>query len=265
VSVLQSQPVAVVLLALTTLVVLGVLLAVEFRRPGPGRAGLVGGGVALALLPLTLAVGWSSWRLIRVISQGAQEGMSGTALVPVIRDLWSLQRLAWGGVAVLCGVALILGVVRRGAGAEAPACSVGRALVIVLLPLIALAGTATLSREIYKALRITAAVIVPTDDNPASHQPAEAVLAAEGLATKQPGQIHAISARIARGTIRGVLGSIALAILLSGLFALGLSLAWRVKPPLALVAASAALWVLLGLAAALLAGGLVDPLRGLVT
>jgi hypothetical protein len=236
---------------------------VSVLQSQPLRAVLVGGGVSLVLLLPTVTTGFASWSVTRAISRQAEAGQGGEPLIAVFFGLWSLQRLAWGGVAVLCVLALALSVLRKGAPAEAAACSARRALVIALLPLVAFVGVASVSRELYKALRISTAVISATEDNPASGAASDAVLAAEGLPTKGgSGTIAAISDRIAWATIRGMMGSTALVILLSGLGALGFGLAWRVRPPAALVAVSSALWLLAGLGAGLVAAGLLDPLRG---
>ena len=261
-SILQSQAIPLIVLGFAALVILGVLLGIALDRPRGGRAALVGGGLPLVLLLPTLASGLASWGLIRAFGKAAEAG-SAAPMLAFHRDLWSLQRTAWAGVAALSLLALALILLGRAGSPEPPSWSGGRAVVVALLPILAFTATASLARVFYRGIRITYAVMTPRPDDVAGQKAIDAVLAAEGLGGPAPGAIHAISDRITRLMMGGVFGSLAGVFALSGVAALGFGLAWRARPGPSLVTAFSALWALAAIGAILVSAGVFDPFRGL--
>jgi hypothetical protein len=249
-----------VLVAVSAGVVLVALAVLGIAWPGRRRAGLVAAGVPLALVPPVAATAIVSWQLVRLFA-----GMAGTqggttqALVAACSALWAVERAAWGAFAVACALGLLLGLVRTGAEGALP-CSGRRGLVLALLPLVALVAAACVTWPVARALRVTTAVLSSEERDPESRRRADAVLAAEGLATRGSGSLGDISRFIARGTVVGTFGGALCAVVLLGLAVPGAILAGRVSFGVLFLSVSSLVW-LLGLAVGgLLAAGVLSPL-----
>jgi hypothetical protein len=83
-----------VLVGLVAAVAFATLLAIGVSRPGPRRAGLVAGGLPLALLAPAVATSYSSWRLVGLFSGMAQEQPAGAmrSLLEDFASLWLLEK-----------------------------------------------------------------------------------------------------------------------------------------------------------------------------
>ncbi len=249
----------VALVGLGVTVVLVGLIAVGLSLPGPRRAGLVAGGLPLALLPPAVATAYASWKLIDLFSGMAQSGSGGMRpVLDACASLWLLQRMAWGAFAVACLFGLVLGLLRLGRSADDVPCSVRRGLVLVLLPVLALLVVSVLAQQLGKALRVSVAVVSPQENDPEGKKRADAVLEAEGLPTLG---IAAISEFISRALIAGSVGGVTAGVVLLGLALPGFILAWRVRFGAPFVALASALWLAAAVGASLVSFGVLDPLR----
>ena len=226
-----------VLVATVTMGVLVTLLAAGVSRPGSRRAGLVAGGLPLALLPPVLAAAYASAMLGSLFA--AEPGVAAKTCA----SLWSLQRLAWGGFALSCALGFALGLLRRGDAEEDVACSWRRGVVLVLLPCLGLLVASTLCGRLGKALRVTAAVVSSDASDPASRARADAVLEAEGLPTQGAGSLGVLAQFIARSATLGTFGGVTVAVILLGLALPGFILAWRVRFGSAFLGLASALWL----------------------
>jgi len=105
-----------VLVGLVAAVAFATLLAIGVSRPGPRRAGLVAGGLPLALLAPAVATSYSSWKLVG--SSRAWPWSSSPApcgrCSRAFASLWFLERVGWGAFCVSCIVGLFLGLLRIG-------------------------------------------------------------------------------------------------------------------------------------------------------
>lgn len=228
----------IVLVAVVTLAVVVTLLAAAVSRPGSRRAGLVAGGLPLALLPPVLAAAYASAKL------GGLFAAEPVAAAEACASLGLLQRLAWGGFAVSCALGFVLGLLRRGGTPEDVACSLRRGVVLVLLPCLGLLVAGALTERLGKALRVTAAVVSSDAGDPASRARTDAVLEAEGLPSRGPGSIGELARFIARSTTLGTFGGVAAVLILLGLALPGFILAWRVRFGTAFVGLASSLWLL---------------------
>jgi hypothetical protein len=244
-----------VLVALVTMAVLVTLLAAGVSRPGSRRAGLIAGGLPLALLPPVLATAYIAAKL-----GGLFAAESGVA-VDACASLWLLQRVAWGAFAVSCALGFVLGLLRRGDTADDVPCSVRRGLVLVLLPCLGLLVASTLTHRLGKAMRVTAAVLSSDRSDPAGRARTDAVLEAEGLATRSVGSIAALARFIARSTTLGTFGGVTAAVILLGLALPGFILAWRVRFGTSFLALASAVWLLAAAGGSLVSFGVLLPLR----
>jgi len=251
-----------VLVALASGVVLVSLLASGLSRPGRRRAGLVAGGLPLALLPPVVATAYASSKLVGLFEglARAQTGAVRDALES-LASLWMLQRVAWGAFVASCVVGLLLGLWRSGRSTDEPACSARRGLVLLLLPALGLVVTALTTRPLAGALRVSAAVISSDQKDPASRKRQDAILEAEGLPTRGAGSIASTSRFISRAVMTGLFGGAIAAVVLLGLALPGFVLAWRVGFGAAFSAAASLVWLLAAVGAGLFAFGVLDPLR----
>lgn len=250
------------LVALVTTAILVTLLAVGLSRPGPRRAGLVAGGIPLALLSPAMATAYAAWQLIGLFAGIAQTGSGGARLfLDACTSLWLLQRAAWGAFAVSCLCGVVLGLLRLGRSSDDVPCSLRRGLVLLLLPLLGLAAASSVASQVGKALGVSAAVMSPDATDPASQKRALAVFAAEGLETQGAASIAATSAFIRRATMVGFFGGVTAGIVLLGLALAGFILVWRVRFEASFMALASALWLLAAVGASLVSFGVIDPLR----
>lgn len=248
-----------VLVGVVEAVVLVTLLAVGFSRPGSRRAGLVAGGIPLALLPPAVATAYASWKLLDVFSGMAQAQTGGMHLVlEACSSLWRLERLAFGAFAVSCVCGLVLGLLRFGPPTDEAHCSVRRGLVLVLLPLLGLVLVGGFGLQLGRALRVSVAVVSPQESDPESKGRAAAILEAEGL---EPERVGPISEFIGRALLGGTFGGFATLAVLMGLALPGFILAWRIDFGAAFTALATGLWLVAAVGASLLAIGMLDPLR----
>lgn len=252
-----------VLVGLVAAVGLAILLAAGLSRPGPRRAGLIAGGLPLALLAPALATSYASWQLIDLFSGMAMEPQPGAmrSLLEGLASLWSLVRTAFGAFGVSCVVGLVLGLLRFGTSAHDVTCSARRGFVLLLLPLLGLTTACLTVERLATAVRVSAAVISPDEKDPAAKRRSEAVLEAVGLPTKGSGSIAATSSYIARAVMTGAFGGATAAFVLLGLALPGFVLAWRVRFGGTFAAIATALWLLAAAGAALVGLGVLDPLR----
>lgn len=251
-----------VLVALAAGVVLVSLLASGFSRPGRRRAGLVAGGLPLALLPPVVASAYASWKLVGLF-EGLAQAQAGAArnALEALASLWMLQRVAWGAFVASCIVGLLLGLWRSGRSTDELACSARRGLVLLLLPALGLVAAALATRPLAGALRVSAAVISSDEKDPASQTRKDAVLEAEGLPTRGSGSIASTSRFVSRALMTGLFGGAIAAVVLLGLALPGFILAWRVGFGAAFTASSSIVWLLAAVGAGLVAFGVLDPLR----
>jgi hypothetical protein len=251
-----------VFIAIIGLVVLVAIAALGLLRPGARRAGLVAWGLPLALLPTVAATAYVSLKLVGLF---ATMGVSGGGTMQQILDtcasLWLVARAGWGVVALAGALGLLLALVPPEPSPQDPPCSARRGFVLVLLPVLALLVASAVSFEVARALRITAAVVSSIENDPASQARSDAALAAEGFATEGSDSLGAISRFIARGAMIGTFGGATAAVILLGLAAPGAILGWRVRFGSTFVAAAAALWLLALALGALVAAGVLNPLR----
>jgi hypothetical protein len=241
------------------------VLAAGLTRPGQERPGLVAGALPLALLPPVLASAYASWKLVGLFAAmaGATEPQAGGArnLLAAFASLWWLQRAAWGAFAASCLVGVALAVWRSGRRSGDATCSARRAFVLLSLPTLALAVASLATRPLVSALRVSTAVVSSDEKDPALQARLDAVLEADGLASRGPGSLARTSRFISRAMMTGVFGGAAAAVVLLGLALPGFILAWRVRFGAGFTAAACAAWLLAAAGAALVATGVVDPLR----
>jgi hypothetical protein len=251
-----------VFIAVLGAVALVALAALGLSRPPARRAGLVAGGLPLALVPTVAATAYVSLKLVGLF---ALMGVTGAGSMQQILDtcasLWLVARAGWGAVALASVVGLLLALLRSAPSPQEAPCSARRGFVLVLLPVLGLAIASAVTWEVGRALRVTAAVVSSIEDDPATKSRSDAALAAEGFATEGSGSLGAISRFIARGAMIGTFGGATAAVILLGLAVPGAILAWRVQFGSAFLAAAASLWLLALVLGALVATGLLNPLR----
>jgi hypothetical protein len=250
------------LVGVTAALAVFVLLLVGLSWPGRRRAGLIAGALPLALLPVVTATAYASWRLVGVFS-GLTQDQPGAALnlLEPMGALWAIQRVAWGTSSAACALGLALGFWRSEGATDNASCSARRGLVLLLLPAIALAVAGLTTRPLVKALRVSAAIVSSVHDDPASQVRTESVLEAEGVQARGAGSIAAAATNISRAMMTGLFGGATAAVVLVGLALPGFILAWRVRFGATFTALSSLTWLLAAAAAALVAAGVVDPLR----
>lgn len=250
-----------VIVALAGLAAIGTLLA-GATWPAPRRAGLVAGGLPLALLAPALATAYGSWDFVRAFSDVMGAPAAARGLPAVFASFWLLQRAAWGACAVACLVGLLLALSRvlASSGDEAPPCSASRALVLIALPVLGVLVAGLATRPFVTALRVSSALVLSDPRDPAKQKRAEAVLEDEGLAATGSGSLARTSRFLARSLVLGVLGGVLGSLVLLGLAVPGLVLASRVRFGPAFAGAASALWIAVAAGASLVALGVVDPL-----
>lgn len=254
-----------VLVALAAAFALVALLAGGLSRPGRGRAGLIAGGLPLSLLPPVVAAACGSWMLERLLSELLQrEPGGGRGALDALASLWAVQRIAWGATLGLCLAGLLVGLLRLRAAPGVPgshACSLRRALVLLLLPALALTVAGVASRPLAGALRVTAALVSSEPGDREAEARLEAVLHAQGLQARGAGWLGGVSRFLARARVIGVFGGATAALVLLGLALPGFILAWRVEFAGPFSIAASALWLFAAVSAGLAALGVLDPLR----
>jgi len=252
-----------ILVGLVAVVGFAILLVVGLSRPGSRRAGLVAGGLPLAMLPPALATSYCSWQLIGIFSGMAMEPAPGSTrtLLDALASLWFLERAAFGAFGVLCMIGLLVGLLRVGTSADDVTCSARRGFLLLLLPILGLATAGLTAERLATVVRVSAAVVSSGEKDNAAQKRAEGVLEAAGLPTKGSGSIAATSSYIARAMMTGVFGGATAAVILLGLVLPGFILAWRVRFGVAFAAIATVLWLLAATGAAFVAFGAIDPLR----
>jgi hypothetical protein len=258
---LLIDPTGLVLVGLVTAAVFVLLLAVGLSRPAASRAGLVAGGLPLALLPPVVAAAFNSRDLGRVIEGIGIAGYSPGPFRAACEAEWALQRLAWGAFAAACLLGLGLGLLRFfGSDADAP-CSARRAFVLFLLPCLGLLVATPLVHSVARAQRVTAAVWGADPADPASRARSEARLQKEGFSTGGSGSLGVVSRSVARTLALGPAGGLLAAVVLLGLAAPGFVLAWRVGFGAAFVVLASTAWLLAAAFGTLAALGVLGPFR----
>ncbi|HEX9188752.1 MAG TPA: hypothetical protein VGB87_16850, partial [Vicinamibacteria bacterium] len=146
-----------VLVGIVAAVTLAGLVAIGASRPGPRRAGLVAGGLPLALLAPVVATSYSSWKLVGLFSGMALEQPTGAmrTLLEGFASLWFLQRAGWGAFCALCIVGVLLGLLRSGTSADDVACSTRRGFTLLLLPVLGLAAASVTTERLATAVRVS--------------------------------------------------------------------------------------------------------------
>jgi len=133
--------------------------------------------------------------------------------------------------------------------------------VLLVLPLGGALLAAGLATQLRSALRVVQAVVLDVKDDPARKALVDGVLASEGLRTEGAGSIAEISEHISWRVTIGMLGGLALVVVLVGLALTGALLAAPVRVSAAFVAAASALWLVVLLAAGAVALGVGNPVR----
>jgi hypothetical protein len=251
-----------VLVVLVTAAVLACLVAVGLSRPAASRAGLVAGGLPLALLAPVAASGFISGKVGGLFGGVAEFGPGGAQpLLYAAGLLWQLQRVAWAAFAAVCLVGLALGLMRSSGPAFDAASSARRSLLLLALPCLGLVVATAVTQRVAGGVRVAAAVLSSDPSDPASGARSDAVLAGEGLSTEGAGSLGATARYLTRTTFIGVFGGATVALVLLGLALPGFILAWRVRFGTGFLAVSSALWLVAAAAGILAALGLVKPLR----
>jgi hypothetical protein len=234
-----------VAVALAILIVLAALLLAGTWRAGARRPGLVAFGLPLALVPPVLAAAYAARKLLGLFSGFAESGDGGSMrLLDACASLGALQRLAWGGFVAACALGLLLSLLPASrAEHQGEACSVRRAALLALLPLLGPLVALPVTLGVARALRVTAAVTSSIED-PAGRERTDAVLEAAGFSSSGSGSIGAISRFIARATLVGSFGGATAVVVLLGLALPGLILAWRVRFDGTFRAAASVAWLL---------------------
>ena len=176
-------------------------------------------------------------------------------------SVWALERAACGAVVVVCLLGFGLTLRRSGSATAAPPCPRGRATALILLPALGLLVVAAVTRPLVPALRVAEASLSFDRNDANSQARLDAVLAREGLALRGSASLAETSSLITRAVFVGVYGGAAAAGLLVSLGIVGLLLARRGSFGAGFSAAAGALWLLAAAGAALVASGVVDPLR----
>ncbi len=258
---LLLDPTGLVLVGLVAAAVLALLLVGGLSLPAPSRAGLVAGGLPLALLPPVAAAAFNSRDLGRVIEGMGLVGLSAGPFWAACEAQWALQRLAWGAFVAACLLGLGLGLLRVfGKEADAP-CSRRRGLVLFLLPCLALVVATLVTHRVARGQRVAVAVFATDFSDPASRGRSEALLDAEGLPTAGPGSLGMTARFITRSLFVGLFGGVTAGVVLAGLALPGFILAWRVRFGGAFLALASAVWLLAAVAGMLAASGVLKPLR----
>ncbi len=257
----SSLAVAAALVAFAALVLAFVVLGLFFAHSGPRRAGLVASALPLASTLPVVAGSYAAFRLIRAFSAMSATGTAGE-VHPELMGAWMVLRIGWGGTAAVALLALVFGLLPTRERAGVPACSTRRALVLLAIPVCALALAAGLLHPMRSSLRVANAVVQPGADDAAGKAAAERALEAEGLGSARGSAgIAAISNHIAVGMTLGSVGGLVALVVLLGLAATGALLAARVRVPALFVAAGSGLALLAALLGAAIALGVGDPLR----
>ncbi len=245
--------------AATAAAVLATLLVAGLSRPAAGRAGMVGGGLPLALLP-PLAASWFVAAKTGGMLGGLQDfGPTGN-VEAVTASLWQLQSLAWAAFALSCVVGLALAFIRALGEESGEASSARRGAVLVLLPLLGLVLTTLVTHRVAKGTRVATLALSNLSD-PSAHERVNAALEAEGFGVETPGSLGRLARYLTRTTLVGVFGGAGVATVLLGLAVPGFILAWRAGFGAAFRAAAAAVWLIGAVFGVLASLGLLAPFR----
>jgi hypothetical protein len=252
-----------VVVVLATALALASLTAVALSRPPESRAGLIAGGLPLALLAPVAAATFVAGKLggefgtLAGLSPGDPRAAAHASAL-----LWQLQRMAWAAFALACLLGLGLAVVRSsGESAGEAACSARRGFVLLLLPCLALALATAVTLRLAKGVRVNSTVLSLDYGDPASREGHDAALEAHGFAVREPGGLGAVVRYLARTSLIGVYGGATAGLVLLGLAAPGFILAWRVGFGSRFRAVASAIWLLGATLGSLAALGLLEPLR----
>ncbi len=230
-------------------------------QAGPRRAALVAGLAPAALVPPAGAVALAGLQLSRLFESVALAGSGGAA--PVLagtQAVWLTVRVGFGLLALVSLVGLLGGLLRFGAAPEgAPECSPRRAIVLTLIPVLALLLAAVQARELRQGLTLARAVVADVGADAGRQAAVEAWLASQGLGVEGTAGIAEVSRRLALAISLAGLGGGVVLVVLTGLTLTGAILAWPVRVGPVFVTAASGLWLLLALAGALLALGLGAP------
>jgi hypothetical protein len=244
-----------VLVAFVAAAVLASLIVIGLSRAAASRAGLVVGGLPLALLTPVAAAGYvSTFNLFGSASDFA----AGTH---VATSLWLIQGIAWGAYAAACIVGLTLVLLRFSEATGSASCSSRRSLALVLLPCLGLLAATALTNRVAKGMRVVVAVFSSDASDPTSYERTDKLLEAEGLPTGGSGSLGAAARFIGRSSIVGVFGGATVAVVLLGLALPGFILTWRVRFGSAFRAVACAGWLLAAAGGILAALGALKPLR----
>jgi hypothetical protein len=244
-----------VLVAFVAAAVLASLIVIGLSRPAASRAGLVAGGLPLALLTPVAAAGYvSTFNLFGSANDFAPGGH-------VAASLWLIQGIAWAAFAAACLVGLTLALLPSSEATAAASCSLRRSLVLVLLPCLGLLVAAALTNRVAKGMRVVVAVFSSDASDPESYERTGKLLEAEGLPTGGSGSLGAAARFVGRSSIVGVFGGATVAIVLLGLALPGFILAWRIRFGSAFRAIACAAWLLAAAGGSLAALGALTPLR----
>jgi hypothetical protein len=239
--------------------VLVTLLVAGLSRPASARAGMIGGGLPLALLPPLAASAFVAAKTGGLLG-GLQDFGPAGQVQAVTASLWQLQSLAWAAFALSCLVGLALGFVGAGGGDPGAAGSARRGVVLVLLPLVGLLLTALLTHRVAKGTRVGAIALSSMGD-PSAGERGDAALEAEGFSTDRSGGLGRLARYLSRTTLVGAFGGAFAATVLLGLAIPGFILAWRVRFGAAFRAAAAAVWLIGAVFGVLASLGLLAPFR----
>ena len=248
-----------VVVAAAAVAVLVTLLVAGLSRPAAARAGMVAGGVPLALLPPLAASAFVAAKTGGMLGGLQDFGPTGQVQA-VTASLWQLQSLAWAAFALSCLVGLALGFVSAFDKEPGDASSARRGIALVLLPLLGLLLTALVTQRVAKGTRIGAIGLSSMGD-PSARERGDAALAAEGFSTDGSGDLGRLARFLSRTTLVGTVGGAVVATVLMGLGVPGFILAWRVSFGAAFRAAAAAVWLIGAVFGVLVSLGLLPAFR----
>ena len=245
--------------AATAAAVLVTLLVAGLSRSAAGRAGMVAGGLPLALLPPLAASAFVAAKIGGMLGGLQDFGPTGQVQA-VTASLWRLQSLAWAALALSCLVGLVLGFVRARGGEAVEASSARRGAVLVLLPLLGLLLATVVTHRVAKGTRVATIGLSSLSDS-STHDSVNAALEAEGFSMETPGSLGRLARYMSRTTLVGAFGGAFVATVLLGLAVPGFILAWRVRFGAWFRAAAAAVWLIGAVFGVLASLGLLSPFR----
>jgi hypothetical protein len=223
--------------------VLATLLVAGLSRPAVARAGMIAGGLPIALLPPVAASAFVAAKSGGLLGGLPDFGPSGQVQA-VTASLWQLQSLAWAAFALACVVGLALGLVRAGGGDAGEAASARRGVVLLLLPLAGLLLTALVTQSVAKGTRVGAIALSSMGDDASARERGEAALEAEGFSMSKSGDLGRLARYLSRTTLVGTFGGAFVATVLLGLALPGFILAWRARFDTPFRVGAAAVWLI---------------------